>query len=203
MRLLTMSVVVMSTESELYARSESRCELCGSTDNLSVYGVAPDSDGTAGSSVLTCATCHDQMDNPEQIDANHWRCLNDSMWSQAPAVQVLAWRMLNQLRTEGWPLDLLDMLYLDEETLAWAMKGHEQPDEETGTSVKHIDSNGAVLEAGDTVTLIKDLNVKGANFTAKRGTAVRGISLVADNAEQIEGRVSGQRIVILTKFVKK
>ena len=45
--------------------------------------------------------------------------------------------------------------------------------------------------------------VKGANFTAKRGTAVRDISLVADNEAQIEGRVNGQRIVILTKFVKK
>ena len=69
--------------------------------------------------------------------------------------------------------------------------------------VEHRDSNGAVLVQGDTVVLIKDLVVKGANFTAKRGTAVRGISLVADNAAQIEGRVEGQRIVILTEFVKK
>jgi protein PhnA len=53
------------------------------------------------------------------------------------------------------------------------------------------------------VTLTKDLTVKGANFTAKRGTAVRNISLVFDNEGQIEGRVNGQRIVILTKFVKK
>lgn len=37
----------------------------------------------------------------------------------------------------------------------------------------------------------------------KRGTAVRGISLVPDNAQHIEGRVEGQRIVILTQFVKK
>ncbi len=51
--------------------------------------------------------------------------------------------------------------------------------------------------------LIKDLPVKGANFTAKRGTAVRGISLVADNPAHIEGRVEGQRIVILTEFVRK
>jgi protein PhnA len=60
-----------------------------------------------------------------------------------------------------------------------------------------------VLQAGDTVVLIKDLDVKGAGFTAKRGTAVRGISLVADNPEQIEGRVNGQQLVLLTKFVKK
>ena len=85
--------------------------------------------------------------------------------------------------------------------LNWAKATGEGNSEES--SVKHLDSNGALLEAGDTVTLIKDLNVKGANFTAKRGTAVRGISLVADNAEHIEGKVNGQQIVILTKFVKK
>ncbi len=53
------------------------------------------------------------------------------------------------------------------------------------------------------MVLIKDLPVKGAGFTAKRGTAVRGISLVHDNAGHIEGRVEGQRIVILTAFVRK
>ena len=68
---------------------------------------------------------------------------------------------------------------------------------------KHKDANGAILNQGDNVVLIKDLPVKGAGFTAKRGTAVRGISLVADNPAHIEGRVEGQRIVILTQFVKK
>ncbi len=43
------------------------------------------------------------------------------------------------------------------------------------------------LTAGDTVVIIKDLNVKGTSFTAKRGTAVSAISLVADNVEHIEG----------------
>ena len=191
----------MSTEQELQARSESKCELCGATEGLTVYEVPPESDGSADQCVLICATCRDQIENPDKVDVNHWRCLNDSMWSQVPAVQVMAWRMLTRLRAEGWPQDLLDMLYLDEETLVWAAatgEGREQEDE-----VKHLDSNGAVLEAGDTVTLIKDLNVKGANFTAKRGTAVRNISLVPDNPDQIEGRVEGQQIVILTKFVKK
>ncbi|MCK4956984.1 MAG: alkylphosphonate utilization protein, partial [Candidatus Cloacimonetes bacterium] len=126
---------------------------------------------------------------------------NDSMWSQVPAVQVMAWRMLKRLSAEGWPQDLLDILYLDEETQAWAEATSEEHSYED--TVKHIDSNGVVLEAGDTVILIKDLNVKGTSFTAKRGTAVRGISLVADNPEHIEGRVNGQLIVILTKFVKK
>jgi protein PhnA len=191
----------MSTEQALRARSESKCELCGAEENLSVYGVPPESTGSEHDSVLLCATCREQIEDPDKMDPNHWRCLNDSMWSQVPAVQVMAWRLLTRLRGEGWPQDLLDMLYLDEATLAWAQAAGEGQSEEG--EIKHLDSNGAVLEAGDTVTLIKDLNVKGANFTAKRGTAVRGISLVPDNAEQIEGRVEGQRIVILTKFVKK
>ncbi|NOX75188.1 MAG: PhnA protein [Gammaproteobacteria bacterium] len=194
----------MSIEKELHARSNSSCELCGAKGELGVYEVPPslESSDDEGRGVLICGTCGGQINNPETMDANHWRCLNDSMWSQTPAVQVMVWRMLTRLRAEGWPQDLLDKLYLDDETLAWAQATGEG---EGGTedTVKHVDSNGAVLEMGDTVTLIKDLNVKGANFTAKRGTAVRGISLVPDNPEHIEGRINGQQIVILTKFVKK
>ena len=191
----------MGTEQELLVRSESKCELCAATENLSVYQVPPESYDNADKSVLLCETCREQIENPDKVDLNHWRCLNDSMWSQVPAVQVIAWRMLTRLSAEGWPQDLLDMLYLDDDTLAWAQATGEDNSDEN--MVKHVDSNGVVLEVGDTVTLIKDLDVKGANFTAKRGTAVRGISLVADNPEHIEGRVNGQQIVILTKFVKK
>lgn len=191
----------MSIEQALQARSESKCELCGATEDLAVFAVPPSSDGSVDQSVLLCGACRTQIDNPDQVDPNHWRCLNDSMWSQVPAVQVLAWRMLNRLRGEGWPQDLLDMMYLDDETLSWAQAtGDHLSDDEV---VRHMDSNGVVLEAGDTVTLIKDLNVKGSSLTAKRGTAVRNISLVPDNPEHIEGRVEGQQIVILTKFVKK
>ncbi len=191
----------MSLETELKKRSESKCELCSASDNLNVYSVPPESESTVDNSVLLCQNCIEQIEDAEKTDVNHWRCLNDSMWSQIPAVQVMAWRMLTRLKAEGWPQDLLEMLYLDDEVLNWAQATGEG--ETLENEVKHLDSNGAVLEAGDTVTLTKDLNVKGANFTAKRGMAVRNISLVADNAEHIEGRVNGQQIVILTKFVKK
>ncbi len=191
----------MSLETTLYARSESKCELCAIAESLDVYEVPPSLKGSADKCVLICETCHEQIEHPEKIDVHHWRCLNDSMWSQIPAVQVMVWRMLKRLSSEGWPQDLLEMLYLDEDTQAWAEATGEGKNDKD--AVKHVDSNGAVLEAGDTVTLIKDLNVKGANFTAKRGTVVRGISLVADNPENIEGRISGQQIVILTKFIKK
>ena len=193
----------MSTDIEqaLLTRSESKCELCGTEESLGIYEVPPDSNGSLDECVLACETCREQIEDPGKVDLHHWRCLNDSMWSQVAAVQVVVWRMLNQLRAEGWPRDLLDMLYLDGVTLAWAeATGEGKSDEET---VKHMDSNGSLLQAGDTITLIKDLQVKGAGFTAKRGTLVRGISLVPDNPEHIEGRVNGQQIVILTKFVKK
>jgi len=191
----------MSIEKELHIRSESKCELCGVTEDLGVYEVPPGSGGSVDECVFICETCCEQIENPEKVDVHHWRCLNDSMWSQVPAVQVIVWRMLKRLSAEGWPQELLDTLYLDESTQAWAQATVEGASDEVG--IKHVDSNGTVLNAGDAVTLIKDLPVKGASFTAKRGTVVRGISLVLDNPEHIEGRVSGHHIVILTKFVKK
>jgi protein PhnA len=92
-------------------------------------------------------------------------------------------------------------MYMDEELKTWAAAGLSVNKPSDGPA--HKDSNGVTLEAGDTVVLIKDLNVKGSSMVAKRGTAVRRISLVHDNAEQIEGKVDGQQIVLLTKFVKK
>jgi len=191
----------MNTEQLLQERSGSKCELCSTTENLAVYEVPPDSKANINDSVLLCETCIEQINNAAKVDVNHWRCLNDSMWNQTPAVQVLAWRMLSRLSAEGWPQDLLETLYLDDEVLNWAQATVEQQSSEN--NIKHLDSNGTRLEAGDNVTLIKDLNVKGANFTAKRGTAVRGISLLAENTEHIEGKINGQQIVILTRYVKK
>lgn len=191
----------MSIEQELLNRSGSQCELCGAGNDISTFEVTASPTQGADAHILICNTCKLQIENADQTDPNHWRCLNESMWSTVPAVQVMAWRMLDRLKGEGWPADLLDMLYLDDETLNWAKAGvAEEADTDT---IVHKDSNGATLQAGDTVVLIKDLNVKGANFTAKRGTAVRNINLPYDDATHIEGKVNGQTIYILTQFVKK
>lgn len=192
----------MTTVASLQARAGSKCELCEAIDGLSVYQVPPHGDGSAETCLLLCKKCCGQVASAEDLDAHHWRCLGDSMWSQVPAVQVVAWRMLSRLRGKTWAQNLLDILFLDEEVLAWAETGNDVGDEAEAT-VQHKDSNGVVLNSGDTITLIKDLNVKGTSFTAKRGTAVRNISLVQDNQDQIEGRINGQQIVILTQFVKK
>lgn len=188
-------------EQILLERCNSQCELCTGTENLSAVSVPPDASGRAERHVMACSTCTAQIRQESSMDENHWRCLNDSMWSEVPAVQVLSWRILNRLSEASWARDLIDMLYLDEDAMAWARAVSDDAEEDA--SVKHVDSHGGALEAGDTVTLIKDLVVKGGGFTAKRGTAVRNITLVSDNAEHIEGRVNGQKIVILTQFVKK
>jgi protein PhnA len=185
-------------ERDIQKRSGGNCELCGASEELSIHVVTPKNGDSIDECAHLCSTCLSQVSGEADLDPNHWRCLNDSMWSEVDAVKVLAWRLLNELRSEGWPNDLLEMMYLDEETEEWAKAGVPSDD-----AVVHLDSNGVQLQAGDSVVLIKDLKVKGGNFTAKRGTAVRNITLVHDNAEHIEGKVEGQRIVILTKYVKK
>ena len=191
----------MSIERELNKRSESKCELCGATENLKVYEVLPTKKGGLDESIMACSTCIDQIENPDNVDLNHWRCLNDSMWSEHSAVQVVAWRMLSRMRSAVWPQELLDQMYLDEETLAWAQATGEGEEDET--KVIHRDCNGVILEVGDSVVLIKDLKVKGSSMVAKQGTAVRNIRLDHENAEYIEGKVDGQTIVIITQYVKK
>jgi len=186
---------------ELQERSGHQCELCASTTDLTIYEVPPISTGGVDGSILACAHCIDQINNPENTDANHWRCLNDSMWSEFSAVKVVAWRMLHRLKKDGWSQDLLDMMYLEPEELTFAQATGDHLDE--SEKIIHRDSNGAILQAGDNVVLIKDLKVKGSSMVCKQGTAVRRISLDPDNAEYIEGKVDGQHIVIVTKYVKK
>ena len=191
----------MPIKTTLLTRSNSTCELCGATENLCVFEVPPVKDPDSDKSVLVCETCSSQIEKTSEMDSNHWRCLNDSMWSQVPAVQVTAFRMLTRLaKTEAWAQDLLDMMYMEDETKSWADYGVAADDVEEVTPTR--DSNGTILVAGDNVTLIKDLDVKGGNFTAKRGTPVRNIALT-DNPEHIEGRVNGMRIVLLTQYIKK
>ncbi|MEP5152776.1 alkylphosphonate utilization protein [Planktotalea sp.] len=165
------------------------CALCSAASATTI-----DLEG-ASMSVPLCESCVAGVQGAVE-DAPHWQCLHDAIWSTEPATQIAAFRALKNLEHAVWARDLLEIAYLEPEVLTAAQNVAEP-------ALLHRDSNGAVLSSGDTVVLIKDLPVKGAGFTAKRGTAVRNISLVADNAGHIEGRVESQRIVILTEFVKK
>ena len=64
------------------------------------------------------------------------------------------------------------------------------------------DSNGNLLADGDSVTVIKDLKVKGSSDVIKRGTMVKNIRLTNDPAE-IDCRVNKTAMVLRTEFVRK
>lgn len=184
-------------EKQLIIRSGNQCEISGSIDTLSAYLVPPKTGNSVADYVYISQAILDQINAEVELDETLLRCLNDAVWSEVDAVKVISWRLLNQMRGRGWTDDLLENMYLEDDVSAWAKSGQDT------TTEKHMDSNGVELQTGDSVTLIKDLKVKGGNFTAKRGTSVRNIRLVHDNPSQIEGKVEGQQIVILTEFVKK
>lgn len=185
---------------DLQTRGDNKCELCQSDSNLKSYEV-PHSGDKKDIEVLICAKCEAQIEKKEDLDKSHWSCLTTSMWSEVPAVQVLSWRMLNRFRNESWASEALDMMYLDDDNMAWAKASGDH--ENDNTVDLHRDCNGAVLQGGDTVVLTKSLDVKGTTLNAKMGTVVKNIRLVPDNIEQVEGKIEGQVIVILTKYVRK
>jgi len=193
----------MSTDSEvlqtLVDRADAKCELCAADDDLQPFAVSPRTTSDADGCVLVCSTCAGELVRTD-LDEKHWFCLQSAAWSAVPAVQALSLRLLARLSAAGWAADLKDQLYVDDEVKAWAESagGAAAGDDETPTT----DSNGTALAEGDSVTLIKDLEVKGAGFTAKRGTMVRNIRLTGD-PEHVEGKVNGTMIVLKTKFLKK
>ena len=166
------------------------CELCKSTEDLTSYKVEP-----RDAEITVCQICNVQLNDDSKIEESHWHCLNDSMWSEVEAVKVVAYRMLSKLNNQ----DMLDMMYLEEDTQSWANEGLSSEDEDDEI---RKDSNGNLLNAGDTVTLIKDLDVKGANFTAKRGTVVKNIR-IGNVDNHIEGKINGTTIYLKCDFIKK
>lgn len=109
-----------------------------------MYEVLSPNGTTEENCILICAKCCSQIEKKEELDSKHWQCLAESMWSEVPGIQIVAWRMLNRLRNESWAMDNLDMLYLDDEKLAWAKATGDH--ESDGSVDLHKDSNGHVLQ---------------------------------------------------------
>jgi protein PhnA len=189
----------VSVETEIQGRSGNQCEFCATAGELVVLPVHPRTGDVAENCVHLCPTCSGQVTGEVPMDPNHWYCLQQSAWSPEPAVQVLAWRLLHRLSAQAWAIDLADQIYMEDDTRAWA----EQLEAPVETAANNpVDSNGTVLNEGDSVTLIKDLVVKGANFTAKRGTLVKNIR-VGDDPTHVEGKVSKMSIMLKTCFLKR
>ncbi len=183
----------------LARRCKSHCELCGASGPLSIYEVPPVKEPDMDKCIMLCDVCLEQLNDKKNINEHHWHCLNESAWSEVPAVQVVVWRLLNRLSSNLWAQDLLEQLYLDDDVVEWAKS---EDGKKSQGSTKTLDSNGTELNDGDTVQIIKDLDVKGVAFVAKRGTIVKNITLT-DNPEHIEGRVNKTKLVLKTCFIKK
>jgi protein PhnA len=191
----------MRLENELKSRSLNSCELCKTTEKLKIYTLQPSRGINLSDSIYACIICISQIENSSLISPNHWRCINESMWSEFSAVKVISWRMLNRTISSGWSQGLLDMMYLSSDDLEWAKALGDGVEDDI--KLIHRDVNGVILKSGDSVVLVKDLKVKGSSMTAKQGVAIRRISLDHENDNYIEGKICGQNIVIITKYVKK
>ncbi|GAA5215518.1 PhnA domain-containing protein [Corallincola platygyrae] len=185
----------MSISNTLMTRCEGKCELCGAIEALTALEVEGASNIGEDSQIVVCETCLPQVEGGD-LEVNHWHCLNESMWSQQPVVQVVAYRMLHRLSSEGWAQDLLDMMYLEDDVKAWADAGIAEEAEKT------LDVNGTELKKGDSVTVIKDLPVKGSSQVIKQGTVVRGISL-SDDPTLISGKANGQSMYLIAAYCRK
>jgi protein PhnA len=175
-------------------RAQGLCELCGTNEAAHAFAVSPKNSDIIENEVALCDTCLTILEGADA--GSHWQCLAGSIWNTVPSVQALSYRILYGVKDQDWANEILTSVELDETVVTWAASAYQ-------VSAKHVDSNGTVLENGDSIVLTQQLNVKGANFMAPKGTMIRKIRLVPDNAEQIEGKVNGDTIVILTKFVKK
>jgi protein PhnA len=191
------SIMSPQPSSALLQRADSACELCKSGEEISAFDVEPRRQGGDDDQVLLCTLCLGQCATDAALDVNHLFCLQDAAWSQTPAVQVVSYRLLSRLSDQNWAQGLLGQLYFEDGVLEWAEAGL-RPHSDTIPS----DSNGNPLSAGDSVTLIKDLDVKGTSFVAKRGMTVKNIR-VTDDTSHIEGKVNGVSIMLKTEFLKR
>ncbi|MAX65306.1 MAG: PhnA domain-containing protein [Bacteriovoracaceae bacterium] len=182
---------------DLLARSQHQCELCASDQGLKSFNVPPHDEESLEHSLVLCELCMEGVTADTVENVNHWRCLNEAIWSEHAPVQVMAWLQLKKLDKESWAQDLLSQMYLNDVAQSWI-----ENLENSESKSQPKDSNGTVLNEGDSVTLIKDLDVKGANFTAKRGTVVRNIRLT-DDPKFIEGKVNGTQIVLVAAYLKR
>jgi protein PhnA len=96
-----------------------------------------------------------------------------------------------------------DEFVYDEATGEWISAGDAAASGRAGGGVEVRDAVGNLLADGDQVTLIKDLKVKGAGQTLKRGTLIKSIRLTGDEQE-IDCRYEGIKgLVLRAEFVKK
>jgi len=187
----------MALQKVLEERSNKECELCNQGGELTAYAIPPKNDSKPNNQIVSCSICLDKIKADDFSDTNYWRFATGTIWSEVPAVQAMSYKILTKLKETDWAAETLESVFLEENIIEWANAEDELAQE------PHKDCFGALLNPGDNVVLIQNLNVKGTSFTAQKGTIVKNIRLVHDDPTHIEGKVNGTTIHILTKYLKK
>lgn len=109
---------------ELARRAKSRCELCGAAGvKLSIFEVPPvPKEPDVSRCLFLCDDCREQADSPKRFKGGeHWRFLTQALWSELPAAQVLAVRLLRrQADAQDWAREALEEAWLDPAIEEWA-----------------------------------------------------------------------------------
>jgi protein PhnA len=108
---------------DLARRAKSRCEITGASGvPLWPYEVPPvGTDPEIDRTILISESCHEMLAHPERLRGREWQCLAETVWSDLPAAQVTAWRMLRELaKREDWAREALDGVFLDPDIEDWA-----------------------------------------------------------------------------------
>ncbi len=188
----------MAIQKNLAERSNNECELCNKHDTETVgYAIPPKDDSSPDHQIVVCTTCLDKITSNDFADAEYWRFVTGTIWSEVPAVQTMSYKILTKLEATDWAGETLESVFLEDNIIEWAKAEDELAQE------PHKDCFGALLAQGDNVVLTQNLNVKGTSFTAQKGTVVKNIRLVHDDSTHVEGKVNGTTIYILTKYLKK
>ncbi len=117
---------LQSIGKDLARRAKSRCEITGASGvPLRPYEIPPVSaEPDIGRTLLVSDECHRVLERPQLLAGRQWQCLAEMVWSESPAVQVVAWRMLRELaKREDWAREILDEVFLDPEVEEWAKAG--------------------------------------------------------------------------------
>lgn len=111
---------------DLARRCKSKCEICESGGiKLLPFEVEPKpAEPDFDCCIMVCESCAEQISNPKKLQVGeHWRCLAQVVWSEIPAVQVVAVRLLKRLaETQDWARETLDQVFLDEPIEEWVVK---------------------------------------------------------------------------------
>ncbi|MCZ6673954.1 MAG: phnA protein [Verrucomicrobia bacterium] len=110
---------------ELTRRSRAQCELCTESGvPLSIYEVPPVPKEPDLDQVLhLCETCTTQLEKSKKLEPNRWRILSETIWSEVPAAQVMAVRVLRHIaKAEPWAQEILERADLDEDQETWIQK---------------------------------------------------------------------------------